>query len=164
MKPEGNGLWRHVEGKAVAPTLYALVNGVPVASDGKTPVTEQQIKVQETQIIDFDKCEYLTKHVILSATSTDVGAKIKDLKVEKKKWGAVKSDATIKRTLYLLDTEDELASMKLSDNDDPKTHLAKLRAHFQLMTQCQNNLIKMGSVLSDTHYQTIIMHSLPESY
>ena len=31
------GLWRHIEGIAVAPTSYALVNGVPVTSDGKTP-------------------------------------------------------------------------------------------------------------------------------
>jgi hypothetical protein len=70
----------------------------------------------------------------------------------------------MKSTLYLLDAEDELASMKLSDTDDLKTHLAELKEHFQVMTQRHNNLIEMGSVLSDTRYRTIIMHSLPESY
>ena len=93
-----------------------------------------------------------------------LGAKIKDIKSAKETWDVVKSDATMKSTLYLLDAEDELASMKLSDTDDPKTHLAELKEHFQLMMQCCNNLIKMGSVLSDTCYRTIIMHSLPESY
>ena len=64
----------------------------------------------------------------------------------------------------LLDAEDELASMKLSDNSKPKSHLAELIVHFQHMVQCWNNLIEMGSLLSDTHYWTIIMHSLPDSY
>ena len=98
------------------------------------------------------KHKYLVQHVILSTTSTHLGVKIKDLKTAKEMWDAVKSDATMKSTLYLLDTEDELESMKLSDNDNPKPHLAKLKAHFQLTTQCQNNLIQMGSVLSDTCY------------
>ena len=158
------GLWRHVEGKAVAPAPYVVVNGVPIISDGKTPATEEQIEAWETRIIDYEECEYLTQHVILSTTSTRLGAKIKDLKSVKEMWDVVKSDATTKSTLYFLDAEDALASMKLSDTNDPKTHLAELKEHFQLMMQCCNNLIEMGSVLSDTRYQTIIMHSLPESY
>src|ERR1700683_3259286 len=72
------GLWRHVEGKAVTPAPYAVVNGVPVTSDGKTPATEEQIEARETRIIDYEKCEYL---VILSTTSTRLGVKIKDLKM-----------------------------------------------------------------------------------
>jgi hypothetical protein len=42
------GLWRHVEGKAVAPAPYAVVNGIPVTSDGKTAATEEQIEARET--------------------------------------------------------------------------------------------------------------------
>ena len=42
------GLWRHVEGKAVTPAPYAVVNGVPIISDGKTPATEEQIEAWET--------------------------------------------------------------------------------------------------------------------
>ena len=85
--------------------------------------------------MDFDKCEYLAQHVILSTTSMHLGAKIKDLKTAKEMWDLVKADATTKSTLYLLDAEDQLASMKLSDNDDPKTHLTELKEHFQLMIQ-----------------------------
>ena len=66
--------------------------------------------------------------------------------------------------LYLLNTEDQLSNMKLSDNDDVKTHLTELKSHFQLMLQCQDNLIKMGSVMSDSQFNIIIMSSLPESY
>ena len=158
------GLWRHVEGTAIAPKPYALVDGVPVLSDGKTPASEEQIEARETWIIDFEKREYFAQHVILSTTSTRLGAKIKDMKLAEEMWAAVKSDATTKSTLYLLDAEDQLASMKLSDNEDPKTHLSELKDHFQLMIQRHNSLIEMGSVLSDSRYRTIIMHSLPESY
>ena len=54
--------------------------------------------------------------------------------------------------------------MKLADDDDPKTHLSELKQHFQLMLQCHENLMKMGSEISETHLNTMIMSSLPESY
>ena len=79
-------------------------------------------------------------------------------------WDAVKADTTTKSTLYLLDAEDQLTSMKLADNDDPKSHLAEVKQHFQLMMEHHDNLIKMGSTISDTRYNTIVMSSLPESY
>jgi hypothetical protein len=153
---ESKGLWRHVEGKAVMPVPYALVNGVPVLADGKTPATEEQVEVKETQIMDFDKRKYLMQHIILSTASTRLGVRIKDLKMAKEMWDEVKGDATNKSTLYLVDAEYQLASMKLSDNDDPKTHLTKLKEHFQLMIQHCNSLIEMGSVLSNSRYQTIV--------
>ena len=64
----------------------------------------------------------------------------------------------------VLDTEDQLSSMKLEDNEDPATHLSKLKQHFQLMLQQHENLMKMGSKISKTHLNTMIMSSLPESY
>ena len=54
--------------------------------------------------------------------------------------------------------------MKLTDNDDPKSHLAEVKQHFQLMMEHHDNLIKMGSTISDMHYNTIVMSSLLESY
>ena len=69
-----------------------------------------------------------------------------------------------KSTLFLLNGEDQLTSMKLTDNTDPKTHLSELKDHFQLMMHQHNNLLKMGSTLSDSHFNTIIMSSLPESF
>ena len=50
-------------------------------------------------------------------------------------WDAVKEDATTKSTLFLLDVEDQLASMKLAENDDPKVHIMEVKQHFQLMGQ-----------------------------
>ena len=67
-------------------------------------------------------------------------------------WDVVKADMTMKSTLYLLDAEDQLTSMKLADNDKPKTHLMELKLHFQLMMQCHDNLIKMGSTLSNSRF------------
>jgi hypothetical protein len=54
--------------------------------------------------------------------------------------------------------------MKLADNEEPKTHLSELKQHFQLMLQHHENLLKMGSEISDTRLNTMIMSSLPESY
>ena len=73
-------------------------------------------------------------------------------------------DATSKSTLYILDAEDQLSSMKLKDNEDPVTHLSDLKQHFQLMLQRHENLMKMGSEISETRLNTMIMSSLPESY
>ena len=50
-------------------------------------------------------------------------------------WKTVKDDAMSKSTLFLLDAEDQLNSMKLGDNEDLKTHLMELKQHFQLMIQ-----------------------------
>ena len=158
------GLWRHVEGTAIAPKPYVLVAGVPVLVDGTTQATEDQIKARETKIIDYDKREYLTQHVILSTTSTHLGNKIKNLKTSHDMWDVVKADATMKSTLFLLDAEDQLASMKLAENNDPKVHLTEVKQHFQLMGQRHDNLLKMGSMISDSRYNTIIMSSLLESY
>ena len=77
----------------------------------------------------------------------------------KEMWKVVVADVTTKSTLFLLDAEEQL-----SDNQDLKTHLAELKQHFQLMLQRRDNLLKMGSTLSDTRFNTLIMSSLPESY
>ena len=66
--------------------------------------------------------------------------------------------------LYLLDAEDQLSSMKLAKNEDAKAHLAELKSYFKLMLQCQDNLMKIGSTMSDSWFNTIIMSSLPGSY
>src|SRR6202161_3912155 len=158
------GLWRHVEGLAVAPKPYIVADGTPVLSDGKTPATDEQLEVKEVRIIEFEKKEYLAQHIILSTTSIRLGVKIKALNTAEAMWKAVKADVTMKSTLYILDAEDQLSTMKINDDEDPKTHLVELKAHFQLMTQCRDNLIQMGSTLSETRFNTIIMSSLPESY
>ena len=122
-----------MEGTAIAPIPYIVANGIP---DGKTVATEDQIKAKETKIIEFEKREYLAHHILLSTTSTCLASKIKDLPTAEDMWKVVKDDATSKSTLYLLDAEDQLSSMKLADNDDPKAHLNELQNHFQLMLQC----------------------------
>ena len=154
------GLWRHVKGTAIAPKPYALVTRVPVLMDGTTQATEDQIEARETKIINYNKHEYLAQHIILSTTSTHLGNKIKNLKTSHDMWDVVKADATTKSTLFLLNMEDQLASMRLAENDDPKVHLTEVKQHFQLMGQRHDNLLKMGSTISDPCYNTIIMSLL----
>ena len=158
------GLWRHVEGLAVVPKPYVIADGIPVLADGKTPAMDEQIESKEVKLIEYEKWEYLAQHIILSTTSVHLGAKIKDLLTAKAMWKVVKTDATKKSTLFLLDAEDQLTSMKLPDNKDAKTHLSELNQHFQLMLQRLNKLIQMGSTISNTCFNIIIMSSLLESY
>ena len=158
------GLWRHVEGLAVALKPYVVADKIPVLSDRKTPATKEQLEAKEIRMIEFEKKEYLAQHIILSTTSICLGAKIKDLDMAEAMWKIVKADATTKSTLYMLDAEDQLSTMKINDNKDAKTHLAELKAHFQLMVQRRDNLVQMGSTISETRFNTIIMSSLPESY
>ena len=87
------------------------------------------------KIIDYDKHEYLTQHVILSMTSTHLGNKIRNLKTSHDMWDVVKVDTITKSTLFLLDAEDQLTSMKLMENDNLKVHLAEVKQQFQLMGQ-----------------------------
>ena len=91
------GLWGHIEGTAIAPQPYMLVSGVPVLLDGKTPAMEDQIEAKETKIMDYDKHEYLTQHVVLLTTSTCLGANIKNLKLTHEMWDAVSNGKTCLR-------------------------------------------------------------------
>ena len=84
------GLWRRVKGTAIVPKPYALVTGVPVLMDGMTQATEDQIEAREMKIIDYNKREYFTQHVILSTTSTCLSNKIKNCKTSHDMWDAVK--------------------------------------------------------------------------
>src|SRR5271168_785894 len=158
------GLWRHVLGTAIAPVPYVVSEGKPMLPDGKTPATEDQVEAKESRIIEFEKREYLAKHILLSTTSRRLGSKLKDLPTADSMWKVVNDDATSKSTLYLLDAEDQLSSMKLSDNEDSKTHLTELKYHFQLLQTRRDNLIKIGSTLSESRFNIIIMSSLPDSY
>ena len=158
------GLWRHIEGTAIVPKLYVLVARVPILMDGMTQAIEDQIEARETKIINYDKHEYLAQHVILSMTSTCLSNRIKNLKMSHDMWDVVKVDAMTKNTLFLLNTENQLASMRLTENDDPKAHLMEVKQHFQLMGQWHDNLLKMGLTISNSHYNMIIMFLLLELY
>ena len=151
------GLWRHIVGTAIAPKPYAVVARVLVLTDGITQESDDQVELKELKIADYDNKEYLVQHVILSTTSMWLGIKLKSLKTAKEMWDIVKTDATSKSTMYILDAEDQLSSMKLEDNEDPATHLSKLKQHFQLMLQQHENLMKMGSEISKTCLNTMIM-------
>jgi hypothetical protein len=157
-------LWRHVEGIAVAPKPHTVKDGVHLLADLKTPATDEQVEAKESKIIEFKKRVFLAQHIILSTTSTCLGAKIKNMTSEEDMWKVVKEDATKKSTLHLLDAEEQLQSMKLTDNKDSKAHLTELKQHFQLMIQRRDNLIQMRSTISNTRFNIILMSSLPDSY
>ena len=157
------GLWRHVVGTAAAPKQYAMVNGIPVMKDG-TPATDEEVEAKEDKITEHEKREYLAQHIILSTTSTRLGMKIKGLMSAKGMWDVVKEDATSKTTLFILDAESQLSSMKLQEEEDPETHLLEMKEHFQLMVERHENLLLMGSEISNARFNAMIMSSLPESY
>ena len=128
---KANGIWKHVLGTAYEPKLYTQVNGITVLSDGKTPATEEQIMEREENIDEYDGKENTTRHVILSTTSIHLGVKVKNLGTAKEMWDEVKRDATTKSTLFIINVEDELSTMKCQESSDPKMHLTEITAHYE---------------------------------
>jgi hypothetical protein len=61
-------------------------------------------------------------------------------------WEVVTADTTTKSTLYLIDVEDQLATMQCHDDPDAKTHYADLQGHFELMARRHENLLSMVRV------------------
>ena len=58
------GLWRHVEGTAVAPKPYTVKDGVHLLADLKTQATDEQVEAKES------KNDRVRKTGILSSTYT----------------------------------------------------------------------------------------------
>ena len=104
-------LWIHIKGMAIAPKPYQLVNSIPVLSGSKTLAFDDQIEAREMRINNYDKLKYLAQHVILSTTSTCISSMIKYMKIANEMWENVKLHATTKSMLYLIDVEDQLASI-----------------------------------------------------
>ena len=132
---KAKGIWKHVRGTAYELKPYALMNGAMVLSDGKTPASEKQIMEHEEKMDEYNRKKNTTRHVILLTTSTRLGAKVKNLKSTKEMWEEVKKDVTSKSTLFIIDAEDELSTMKCQESLDPKSHLTEITAHFNLMVQ-----------------------------
>ena len=61
-----NGLWRHMEGTATAPVLYAMNNSVVMLADEKMPASEDQIENKESKTIEYEKREYLACYILYS--------------------------------------------------------------------------------------------------
>ena len=161
---KAKGIWKHVLGTAYEPKPYTQVNGIIVLSDGKTPAAEEKIMECEEKIDEYDRKENTAHHVILSTTSIRLGVKVKNLGTAMEMWDKVKRDATTKSTLFIINAENELSTMKCQESSDPKTHLTKITAHFNLMVQRREILVQMGSSISNTCFNVIIMASLPASY
>ena len=98
-------------------------------ADGKPPATEDQVEAKESKIIEFEKREYLACYILMSTTLIHLRSKIKALKITEAMWKVVKEDAISKSTLFILDAEDQLTTMKLANNNNPKTHFSELKQH-----------------------------------
>ena len=96
----------HVQGKAVIPNPYQIINGAAVLPDGKMKAMDEQIEAKETHIMEYEKHKYLAQHVILSTTSPWIGSIIKNLKMAEEMWEKVKGDTTTKSMLFPIDAED----------------------------------------------------------
>jgi len=60
---------------------------------------------------------------------------IKGLNMATEMWEKIKSDATKKSMLFLIDAEEQLTNMKLTESSEPHTHLTELKHHFELMVK-----------------------------
>ena len=67
------GLWRHIQGTAIAPKLYTMVNRIPILPDGKTEAMEEQVRRRRPASLN------LTSENILLNTSSSVATVATDV-------------------------------------------------------------------------------------
>jgi hypothetical protein len=67
----------------------------------------------------------------------------------KEMWEQVKTDATSKSTMFIIDAKEQLITMKCNESTNLKTHLVEIKQHFKLMNTHCKNLIQMGSMFMD---------------
>ena len=158
------GLWRHVVGTAVAPEPYAMLDGVPVLADGKTPATEDEIECKEDEITEFDEKAYLAQHIILSTISTQLNKKLIGFKSARDMWEAVEVDAKSKSALFVLDPMNQLSSTELQKKKGTQAHPKEMNDHPQVMVPRHENLDEMGSEIPDAKFDTVVIPSPPESW
>jgi hypothetical protein len=133
-------------------------------ADGKTEATEDQVEIREEKVDKYKWKENLAQHILPSTTSSHISSKIKNLHTTNEMLTVIQTNVTSKSTLFIIDVEDQLTSMHCAESMDPKGHLAEVKAHFDLMMKCHDNLLSMGSQLSEMRFATMIMLSLPPSY
>jgi gag-polypeptide of LTR copia-type/Pol polyprotein, beta-barrel domain/Zinc knuckle len=150
------GLIRHVEGKAITPTPFALVDGKPMVDD-KTPATRSDIRDLEKDVDESEQKKQLTRHIILSTVSPRLMNLIKDKTEPKEMWDLVKADASPKTEIHKIDTLTQINKKKCANGDNIKTHLTEL-------LELRDKLIGMGGKIEDDYFCTIVLVSLPATY
>jgi hypothetical protein len=133
------GIWKFVEGTAYQPKRYAIIAGKYMIVDGKTKAMEDQVEMREEKVDKYEWKENLAQHILLLMMSPCIGSKIKNLHTANEMWTVIQTDMTSKSMLFIIDAEDQLASMHCTESTDPKGHLAEVKAHFDLMMKCHNN-------------------------
>jgi len=147
----------HVEGRAIKPALYAVVNDIQVLADGSTAVTEEQIEAQEKRIEDFETKTYLTWHIIINSVSISLGQSIGQLMTAKEMWDAIVQECKGKTLLYQVNVCHRLQEMKCAEGKDVKAHLSE-------MSRYHEELAGMGAMVNDNDFTAMMIGSLPESY
>jgi hypothetical protein len=159
------GLVMHLEGRARLPTPYALVNNIlMVSTNPNIPAMEDQIEARERRIMEYEQKEYLAQYLILSSTSPRLSQKLLQHTTAKAMWDDVKLNATTKSSLHQVDILNRLQTTKCPLSSDLKTHLSKVKSHFEKMTQLREHLQVTNSPISDSTYVSIIISSMPETY
>ncbi len=151
------GLMGHVEGRALKPSPYAIVDSVPVLADGSTPATEDQIETRDKRIDEHEMREYLARHIIINSVSLRLAQKIGQLTSSKEMWDTVKADCEGKSMLYQVDVRRRLQDLKCAEGADVKAHLTE-------MGKLRGDLAAMGAEVKDPDFTAIVIGSLPLSY
>src|ERR1700738_4272525 len=152
----GKGLIRHMDGTARKPNPYPLLKSGEPTADGINPATDEQIDAKEKRLDEFEQKEYMARNVLLTTTSPRLCAKIRD-KTAAEMWALIKSDATSKGPMYVIDARRRLAEMRCVDS-------AGVKAHLNALVRARDELISMGAHLDDSEFVQIVLQSLPAPY
>ena len=149
------GLHRHIEGTTMAPIPFALENDIPMSRPG-IPATKDKIEMKEKKINDYEQKEYLAQHIVQSTVSPHVAALIHS-KTASKMWRIVKADATDKSKMRKVETHQKLQEMHCDEGTN-------IQVHLNGMIHAWDELVAMGSILSDPDFTSMILASMPDSF
>ena len=149
------GLLRHVDGTATKPMPFKVDPKGLLKPDGSV-ATDEEIDAKEARIAEYERKEYMAQHILKSTLPIRLVALTRS-KNASSIWTAIKDDATKRDVVYQVEIRRKMLALRCDDGSDMKAHLTKL-------SELKDELLTIGSKITDEEYTEIIILSVPPSF
>jgi len=150
------GLIQHVNGTAIPPTAYAVINGKHMVNIN-TEASDNQVKAKEKKLDEYKQKLHLVCHILQNSVSPRLSSLIKNMPLPKDMWDTIKKDMMSKSQLQIIDIQRKLLELRCEE-------LRDIKAHLNQMFKLRDQLAGMGMSLGANEFSIIILGSTPPSY
>src|ERR1700722_5068106 len=116
------GLIHHVDGTAIPPTAYTVINGKYMVNVN-TEASDDQVEAKEKKLDEYEQKLHLVHHILQNSVSPCLSSLIKNMPLLKDMWDTIKMDMTSKSRLQIVDTRRKLLELRCKESGDIKAHL-----------------------------------------